>query len=161
SLAAAVRRLAGRLHEQQALAGRQWEQASAAIFFDEEFKIFIRVETEQAQLEAVLTARFAVATAAVAAELGEDRDDLILEVDWYSLVEAFDMNRPRSRQSVAGDRQRCVAVFRGSHQARRIDIDDAGRLGGVLHLASVIAKLAARITARHVDLLPSITATQH
>ena len=77
-LPAAMRVAAAGLQEQQAFAGRRGEQAATTALFDEELVVVLRIETEQREFEAVLSARLAVTAAAVAAELGEDRHDLVL-----------------------------------------------------------------------------------
>ena len=69
------------LSSSRLLSGAAGTDASAAIFLDEGLVIEFRHEAEQRQGEAVLAARLAVAAAAVAAELGEDRHDLVGEVD--------------------------------------------------------------------------------
>ncbi len=79
--AAAVRGCANRLQQQQAPVRRGGKQPSAATFFHQMFEVFSRLEPQQRQLEAVLPAGLAVAAAAVAAQLGEDRHDLVGKVD--------------------------------------------------------------------------------
>ena len=61
--------------------GAGGKDAPAAIFLDERLVIEFRHEAQERQGEAVLAARLAVAAAAVAAELGEDRHDVVGEVD--------------------------------------------------------------------------------
>src|SRR5262249_13116001 len=73
SLAAGVGDLAGGLLQEQAAFGRGREDASAAVLFGQRLEIEFGNEAEQRQREAVLSAGLAVAAAAVAAELGEDR----------------------------------------------------------------------------------------
>src|SRR5262249_28028450 len=77
----AVGDAAGPLEEQQATFGRRRHQAPAARLPDQRVVIDVRLVAEQGELEPILPARLAVAAAAVAAELGEDRDDLVAEVD--------------------------------------------------------------------------------
>ena len=80
-LPAAMRDQAGRLQQQQAALGRSGEQTPAAAFLHQVVVILARLEAQERQAKAVLPARLAVTAAAIAGELGEDRDDLIREVD--------------------------------------------------------------------------------
>src|SRR4029079_19604703 len=73
--AAAVSDLAGGFQENEAVVGRGGEHAPAAGFFDERIKIGERTEAEDAELEAGLALRLAVAAAGVAAGLREQRHD--------------------------------------------------------------------------------------
>ena len=85
--------------EQQAGVGRGGKDPPAAPFLDERLVVEGRLEAEQAQPEAVLAARLAVAAAGVAAELGEDRHDLVGEVDRQPRGEVLDGHRNRRRES--------------------------------------------------------------
>src|SRR5262249_36841792 len=78
--AAAVGRAAGYLGQQQAVLWRRREHAPAAALLRQCGVIRGRVEAEHRQLEAVLPLRLAVAARRVAAELAEQRDDVVLEV---------------------------------------------------------------------------------
>ncbi len=85
---AAMRGHADRLEQQQALFGRSGEQPPAATLLDQVLEVLARLEAQQRQLEPVLAPRLAVATAAVAAQLGEDRHDLIRKVDRHFVAPA-------------------------------------------------------------------------
>ena len=54
------------------------------------FIVFHRFKTEQGKAEAVLTARFSVASARVTARLRKDGDDLIGEIDRLDLRKLLD-----------------------------------------------------------------------
>ena len=88
---------AGRLEQQQAVSGAAGKSAAAAVFLDQRLVVELRLEAEQRQLEAVLAARLAVAAAGVAAELGEDRHDLVGEVDRQVDVACFRLDRHLDR----------------------------------------------------------------
>ena len=149
------------MNSQEAVGRGGREEASAAVFFDEELMVLIGVETEQRELEAVLAGSLAVATTAVATELREDRDDLVFEVHRDLMLDSLDLNWGRGIQPAAGDLERGVAVLNWRDETRRIDVDDASRFNRVRHFAAVIANLSGRITAGDIDLLASITASQH
>src|SRR6266446_7100683 len=56
------------------------------------FIILGRLKTEQGKFEAVLTAGFTVATTGIATGFGENRHDLVGEVDGRNIFELFDRN---------------------------------------------------------------------
>ena len=73
------------LGHQQAAAGRGQGHATAPGFLDQCVEVGPGVAPEDAQFEPVLSALFAVATSTVAAELREDRHDVVVEVHrWES-----------------------------------------------------------------------------
>ena len=78
------------LSSSRLLLGRGGEQAAAAAFLHERCVVELGLEAEQRQREAVLAAGLAVAAAGVAAELGEDRHDLVGEVDRQVLAHRRD-----------------------------------------------------------------------
>ena len=95
------------LSSSRLLSGAAGNDAPAAGFLDQGGVIELRLEAEQRQLEAVLAARLAVAAAGVAAELGEDRHDLVAEVDRQVDVAVCRRDRDRDascRRRSAGDR---------------------------------------------------------
>ena len=69
------------------------EQPPAAALLHQGLVVEVRLEAEQREPEPVLAARLAVAAAGVAAELGEDRHDLVGEVDRQVLVGVLDRQR--------------------------------------------------------------------
>ena len=129
SLAAAVRRLSDRLRQQQALTRRGREDAPASAFLHEELVIVFGKETEQTELEAVLPAGLAVAAAAVAAELRENRHDLVGEVDRDINRHAGDFDRNLGSDVARGH---CfhdgLAILDRRHVSGRIDQNDTSRL---------------------------------
>src|SRR5205823_6462870 len=80
AFAAGVSDAAARLEKQQAVFRRGEEDAPAARLLHQRLIIELRHEAEQREREAVLPARLAVAAARIAAELREDRHDLVGEV---------------------------------------------------------------------------------
>ena len=122
--AAAVGRPGRRLAEQEALLGGGGEEPTPTPFLHERLVIERGLEPEQAQPESVLTARLAVAPARVAAELREDRHDLIGEIDRPTGRELADGdgNGRVERSERHGDRRRAVAPRRD--RARGVDRRD-------------------------------------
>ena len=99
--------------------------------------------------------------AAVATELREDRHNLVREVDRDVIRDAGHFDRDFGRDVVRADRLHDgLAILERHHVAGRINLDDPGWLGRVLHGARVIAKLTAGVNPRREELLPSITASQ-
>ena len=92
-LAAAVRRAPLGLSSSRLSPGEEGKQPSATSLLHQEFVIVLGIKSQERQLEAVLAAGLAVAAAAVAAELREDRDDLVLEVDRNLSATALDADR--------------------------------------------------------------------
>lgn len=81
-LAAPVGDRSGGLQEQQALLGRRRRDPPSAGFLEEVLVVLGRFEPQERELESVLPApRLGVAGAHVAAGLGEDRHDVVGEVD--------------------------------------------------------------------------------
>jgi hypothetical protein len=80
--AAVVGDLAGGLGQQEALAWGGRRDASATGLLDEADVILLRFEAEEGELETVLPgAGFGMADPHVAAGLGQDRDDVVHEMD--------------------------------------------------------------------------------
>src|SRR5690606_18611890 len=80
--APAVGQLVERFAQQQTeLRGRR-KNAPPTVLLDQPLEVLFGIEAQQRQAEAVLAARFAMAAAGVAARLGEDRHNLVGEVDW-------------------------------------------------------------------------------
>ncbi len=159
--AAAVRGRADRLEQQQALIRRGRKQPPAAALFDQVLEIFPRLEAQQRQLEAVLPARFAVAAAAIAAQFGEDRHDLIGEVDQRLVAQPLDANFRRAGDALGrlgGDRR--LAVGQRNDQARGVDAHDAGRGDLVLDRPGQVVELAAGEAAGDRQLLPGVLAAK-
>ena len=148
------------LEQQQALVGRGREQPPAAAFLHQVLVILRRLEAEQRQLEAVLAARLAVAAAAVAAELGEDRHDLIGEVDRQVGDEVRHLHLDVAVDARRGDDMHGRFAFGNRRdQARDIDVDDAGRAR--LHRSPCGSSRGSgrcRILAGDDDLLAGIAA---
>ncbi len=86
-------RLAGRLLEEERPLGRRGKQTPAAALFHERVVVVFRLEAQERHREAVLSRRLSVAAARVAARLGQDRDDVVGEVE-----------RPLGRRQLDGDR---------------------------------------------------------
>ena len=124
--------VAGRLGQQQALLGRGREEPAAAAFLDQRLVVELRLEAEQGEPEAVLAARLAVAAAGVAAELGEDRDDLVGEVDGPPVGELADGDRHPGFPPSRSDRDRRRPVPSRHDQAGGVDRGHPGVRAGVL-----------------------------
>src|SRR5687768_8676558 len=86
--------------QKQAAIGRGREETPPSSFFDEVLVILRRFESEQGEPKSVLTRRFSVAAAAIAAGLGENRDDLVWKIDRGDLVETFDYDGQRCGKSI-------------------------------------------------------------
>lgn len=115
------------------------EDATPPGFIDQRIVINPGLEPEQADLESVLTIRLAVAAARIAAELGENRHDLIGEVHRRPVSKlpdrdfdpCFDAPLPHP------DRRRAVASSRD--QARRLDRRDLRTRTGIPNLGGQAA----------------------
>jgi hypothetical protein len=126
--AAAVRGYADRLGEQHALVGRGRKQPPPAAFFHQVLVVFGRLEAQERKFEAILTAGLAMAAAAVAAELGENRRDLIGKVDQGLVAEVGHRHTGGGGDPIGTlARQRDLAVGQGSQKARLVDLNHAGR----------------------------------
>ena len=150
--------------QEQALVGGGERQPPGPRFLDQMLVILRRLEAEQRQPEAVLSVGRAVAAAAVAAILREDRDDAVRKVVARILFEALDGERCRGGQrgcarDRGGDGRR--AVGQRAHHALLVDGDHAGWLGGERGDAGEVERFAVGVGARHHDLLAGILATQH
>ncbi|MBI3331425.1 MATE family efflux transporter, partial [Candidatus Peregrinibacteria bacterium] len=88
-LATRVRHDAARLEQEEAIIRSGGEEPPAAGFLDDGHVVEVGLEPQQRQTEAVLAAGLAVAAAAVAADLGEDRHHLVGEVDRQVLLTAI------------------------------------------------------------------------
>ncbi len=135
--------LGRRLGQQQALLGRGREEPPASPFLDQRLVVERRLEAEQAEPEPVLTARLAVASARVAAELGEDRHDLVGEVDRppaanSRTVTGTSTSRPPDRTVIVAVPSPCADdQARGVDRRRpRVRAGELGRAGQVPRLAS-------------------------
>ncbi len=124
AFAARVGHGAGRLLQQQAKFGSGREQAPATVFLDECLIIELGNEAQERQAKAILPARFAVAAAAVATELGEDRHDMVAEIDGQILAHRLrrDGDRDHLVAVICGDRRR--AVGQRNNPARAGDTQD-------------------------------------
>ena len=98
-LAAAVRNLGRRLGQKQARLGRGRKDPPPAPFLHERLVVERRLETQQAEPKSVLPARLAVASPRVAPQLGEDRHDLVGEMDGHSRREVLDRHRHTRRNA--------------------------------------------------------------
>src|SRR5207253_25962 len=81
ALAAAVRQCGGGFQKQKTALGGRRKQAAPARFLHQIVVVLSWFEPEQRKLESVLTARFSVATAAVASSFGENRHDLVSKIN--------------------------------------------------------------------------------
>ena len=150
-------RATDRLVQQQALAGRRGREATTTSFLDEELVIFVRVEAQQRQLEAVLATRLAVTATAIAAELGEDRHNLVGEVDRHIVGQTGDGDlQVRLLARRIGRDDRGGSVGDRSEQPLGVNLDDVGRLAGEAHLAGMVPHLARAVDPRHEQLLAGI-----
>ena len=158
-LAAAVRHACrSALSSSRLLVGRGREEPPAAAFLHQVLVVLVRLEAEQRQLEAVLAAGLAVAAAAVAAELGEDRHDLVGKIDraprcrrlttvTLSVPAGPCAGRGRDRGRAVGQRASRGPTLSIRNDARRHRLRSATAAGQ-------IAQLAAGILAGDDQLLP-------
>ena len=131
--------------QQQAFAGRRGENPPSATLFHQEFVVVLRLKTQQRKFETILAAGLAVAAAAVAAELGEDRDDLVFEVDRDLAGASFDTQREfgfRPLGACDGNSSGSVRK-RGNHSAR-VNFDDARGFRRIMNPAREVAQLTRR-----------------
>ena len=137
-----------RLLQQQAIGRRGRKESPATIFFDQKVVIVAGIESQQRQPKAVLPAELAVATSGVAAGLGENRDDLIGEIDRAGDGSFRDGKRGLGRLAAGrrgGDRH--AAVGQGRDDPAVGDLDDAGGIDLILDRAGQIASPAVGIAA--------------
>src|SRR5436190_3356012 len=96
-------------------------------------------KTEQRKPESILPAGLAVATAAIAAGLGEDRRNLIGKINRRNAFEMVDLHSDRAIRSIGGPREnRGGAVPKGHQETIRIHLHDVRRLDVVFHRARFI-----------------------
>src|SRR4029079_5132362 len=105
-VAAAARDSRDALEEEQAVLGRRGEEAPAERLLDQVLVVVTGLEPEEREPEAVLAAALTVAAAAVAAELREDRRDLVREVDERRVDVVLDLHRDGRGRGACGGRHR-------------------------------------------------------
>ena len=149
------------LGQQQAPIRGGRKQTPPAAFLDQVLVVFGRLEAQQRELEAVLAAGFAVATAAVAAELGEDGHDLIGKVDrrFVAEMDDFDLNLS-GRTSGRRGRDRGCAIGQRRDEAGRVDRDNALGRDRIAGRTAQVADLPAGILAVDDELLASVAAVE-
>ena len=158
-LTAAVRQPGRGLEQQQALLGGRGKEPAAAPFLHEILVVFCRLKAQQRQTKAVLPARLAVAAAAVAAVLGEERRDLIRKIDRQILNEVGHLHLHSRIDARRGrDMDRRLAFGDRRDQPSRIDGNNASRRNFVGRLARQIARLAGRELPRDDELLTGVAA---
>ena len=156
-LAAAVGHRPDCLEQEQAVFRGGGEQAPAARFLHQVLIIFGRFKAEERELEPVLAARLPVAPAAVAAGLGEDRDDLVGEVDGPGRCELFDSYRQTGRWRAGGFRRnRRRSVAEGREEPRLIHLYDVDRRRLIGDVARQVAQRAVRRGCGHQQLPPRV-----
>jgi hypothetical protein len=102
-----------------------------------------------------------VATAAIAAELGENRDDLVREVDENFVLKTFYLGRDLARHTLLGScDDRRFAVGQRGYQTGFVDLHDTGGRNFVLQFPGQVPKLSRRKLAAGDQLLPCIGAAQ-
>src|SRR4051794_28768297 len=111
--------------------GRSREEPAAAIFFDEGLKIELGNEAEQGQSEAILTTGFAMAAAAVAAELCKDRHDVIGEIDGQVFVHRLGLQRDCHRLIAERSDELGTPVGERKNAAGGVDLSQ-GRIGNLV-----------------------------
>ena len=124
ALAAAVGHAARRLEQQQALVGHRRVDAPAAGFLHQGVVVHVRLEAEQRDLEAVLPAGLAVAAAGIAPELGEDRHDLVAEIDRQVFLDALGLDGHPGGVAAVADRDLGFAAGQGQDAAAGQDAGD-------------------------------------
>jgi hypothetical protein len=92
---ATVRKEVRRLCDQEGKLGIGGKDPPAARLVDEEGVILGGLEAEERKAEAVLPVRLPVAATGVAAEPGEDRNDLVGKADGELLTDPFDTQGER------------------------------------------------------------------
>ena len=159
--AAAVRHFADRLGQQQAAVGSGRKQPPAAAFLHQVLEVLGWLKAQQRKLEAVLAAGLAVAAAAVAAQLGEDRHDLIGKVDRRLVAKVGDRGLDRSgRSGGTGGRDRGRAIGLRHDQPGAVNPDHARGRDLVRCAAAQIAQLTAGVLAGDDQLLPGVLAVE-
>src|SRR5262249_53091249 len=124
AFAAAVGHAAGRLEQQQTAVRSGWEQTPTARLFHQRVEIDFRLEAEQRDFETVLTARLTATAAGIAAQLGEDRHDLIGEIDRQIHVAALGRDRHLDDLVAEGGGDLGRAVGQRNDAARAGDAGD-------------------------------------
>ena len=137
--AAAVRQLPRCLEQQQAAPGCGRKDAPPTGFAKQILVILLRLKTKQRQLEAVLAAGFPVATATVAAVLGEQWHDRVGEVYRLFSSDRLDLEWNRGRPAGLGGRgNEALAVGQRLRQPVG-DPHEAAWLGREMGVASLIS----------------------
>lgn len=137
-----------RFLQQQAIGRRGGKESPATVFFDQKVVIVAGVESQQRQPKAVLPAELAVATSGVAAGLGENRDDLIREVDRAGDGSFRDGKRGLDHLATGRrGRDRHAAIGQGRDDPAVGDLDNAGGIDLILHRAGQIAGAQVGIAA--------------
>src|SRR5262249_4176685 len=136
------------------------QKTATATFLYQRGIVGFRLEAEQRQLETVLARCLAVAATAVAAELGEDRDNLVAEVDRQVLVHRFGLDRNLDRLVGVASDDRSGTVPDGNDAARRADANDLVVGGFVLHVAGQVLQASAVERGGEDDLLGSVAALE-
>ena len=146
--AAAVRNLGGRLSQQQTVRRCRRENTTRPPLPRDGQVIRCRVETENAQLKAVLALRLAVAATGIAPCLVQDGKDLLHKGQWAGSANARHLDlKTRGLRAVADDDFR-LAVGPWPHQAVPVHGDN-------LRWADLIGRLA-----REIDTAPVILYTR-
>ena len=102
-----------------------------------------------------------MAASTVAAVLGEDRHDLVGEVDRDLGIETLDTDLQLGfRATLSLGRDCCFPVSHRPNVARGIDCDDPGGFGAVRHLLGPVPERPRAVTACDDQLLPGISAYQ-
>ena len=122
-----MRQCSRAFEQEQATLRRGGEKATTTRFLHEMLVIFQRLETKERQPKTVLSGRFAMATTAIATRLGEDRDDLVREVDRLRSSEVLDFNPDARAEAICVfSRERSFAIGERNYHTAVTDIDNAG-----------------------------------
>ena len=135
-----MRHLRGPLGHQQAAGRIGRKKAPPTGLTNQVFVVFVRLEAEQGQTKTVLACCLAVAPASVAAILGENRDNLVGEVQRSRLSRMNNADRKSRRHAVAAlgrDHRRPIGYR--DDAAGVIEPDNSRRFRAPTHLAAHVA----------------------
>ena len=107
-----------------------------------------------------MAAGFTVTATTVAVQLGEDRCDLIGEVDRNIVRQSYDFDGQLGDDARTGRFHNRLAIFQRGHMPRGIDLNNISRFGRVLNFSGVVPKLSAGVNAGGKQLLPSVTSAE-
>jgi hypothetical protein len=124
-------------------------------------EIFFRAKAQQREFETILARCFPVTAAAVASELGEDRNDLRRKADGGIRIEAFDHKIERRFEAGRVDGMDLdFPVLQGGHQPVGIDLNAPCRFDAVGDVTGSVALFARGRRPGHDQLQAGIAAAE-